>query len=516
MGSPPPRKSTVTPTAGQAEAISWDAACHAADYYLYRLDPGATTWTLIDTQPGAAADFGNNGPVTFTFNDTNVTGTTATSAPSTTVNNATESPYEQNTSLTAAFGAVGIKEFGSDASKPYPNPATATFTTGTLPGAEYPAGSTFPDGGATAVPRYPTNIYYNASTEAQEVNEYETIYDLPTCKAIAGLTTCNPANTAFTMSSIVASVDQNMFLHMMGNDPRPHYFHQTNLIGPSTNVASTGTPPATSPTTGDGLYYETMNPLLAEYNAYFASNAPIEQLTMAQIGTLLTEQAGWAAANTSQISGYIEGNAVTVNDNGAATEIPLTGVNGTWATPYAGTQSGWTNAPSGTSTYTALAAWPALPTTPVVVTVPTGPAPGGPPATGGKPINQTPPPPPAPAPTTSKPSLYYVAVQIAPKTVSMTKGTATVSLKCEAKNGKAAKNHFCTGKFTLKVMGKTVTHSFRIKATKVARIPVKLPKKAMAAGATGRHRTLAGTLTISTKQPQGGPKVARGTLSIKT
>ena len=98
---------------------------------------------------------------------------------------------------------------------------------------------------------------------------------------------------------------------------------------------------------------------VAQYNGYFASNAPIEQLTMAQIGTLLGEQSGWAAANASQISGYIEGSIVTVNNNGAATEIPLTGT--TVGTPYAGTQSGWTLAPTGTSTYTALAAWPALP-----------------------------------------------------------------------------------------------------------------------------------------------------------
>ncbi|HTP22269.1 MAG TPA: hypothetical protein VMJ65_21855 [Solirubrobacteraceae bacterium] len=239
--------------------------------------------------------------------------------------------------------------------------------------------------------------------------------------------------------------------------------------------------------------------------------APIEQLTMAQIGTLSSEQAGWAAADTSQVSGYIEGNVVTVNNNGAATEIPLTGTN--IGTPYAGTVSGWTNGPTGTSTYTALAAWPALPTTAVVLTPPTGPAPAGPLATGGKPTNQQP-------PAASKPSLYYVAVQVAPKKVSMKKGTATVSLKCEAKNGKAAKNHFCTGKFTLNLMGKTVTHSFRIKATKTARIAVKLPKKALlaarAAAAYKRHVSWHGALVVSTKQPQGPAKLTRGTLTIKT
>ncbi len=80
----------------------------------------------------------------------------------------------------------------------------------------------------------------------------------------------------------------------------------------------------------------------------------------------------------------------------------------------------------------------------------------------------------------------------------------------------AAKNHFCTGKLTLKLMGKKVSHAFRIKATKTARIVVALPKPAKAAAATGKHRTLHGTLTISTKQAHGAPKVARGTLNIRT
>ena len=53
---------------------------------------------------------------------------------------------------------------------------------------------------------------------------------------------------------------------------------------------------------GDGLFYETMNPLLAEYHQYFASNGPIEQLTMPQIATLLTEQANWAANTRSAVT----------------------------------------------------------------------------------------------------------------------------------------------------------------------------------------------------------------------
>ena len=159
-----------------------------------------------------------------------------------------ESGYEQNPNLNAAFAGTldgGIKYFGSDASKPYPSPAAASFATGSYGGSTVPAGGTFQDAGGTAIPRYPTNIYYNVSTNAQEVDEYTTLYDLPTCKPVTGVTTCNPAGTVFTIGSIVASVDQGMFSHMMGNDPRPHYFHQTNLMS-QTNQGANGN--------GDGLF----------------------------------------------------------------------------------------------------------------------------------------------------------------------------------------------------------------------------------------------------------------------
>jgi hypothetical protein len=508
-------ETTVAPTAaGQQVAITWDAVCHAADYYIYRLDPGATTWTLVHSQPAAAADFGNTGPVELSFTDTNLGTAPATTPPSTTVNAATETPYEQNTGLAAAFTAIGIKDFGSDASKPYPNPPATTFTTGTTPASELTAGSTFSDGGATAIPRYPTNIYYNASTEAQEVNEYETIYDSPTCVPITGVTTCNAAGTTFTMSQIVASVDQNMFLHMMGNDPRPHYFHQTNLMGPSTTVASTGTPPATAPATGDGLYYETMNPLLAQYHQYFAANAPIEQPTMSQIGTLLTDQATWTTDKVSQVTGSIEGNVVTVdNTTGGAVDLPLTGTTG--GTPYAGSESYWTSAPAGLSTYTALAAWPAPPTVPVDVIVPSGPAPGNghnppiPPTGGGKPA------PPATA-------ISYFAVQATPKTVTLKQGTATVSLTCRASLGRTPKGKFCSGSLALNVSGQTVRHTFRFKSGRTDRIKVSLNKRmrTMAANAHRQHKTskrkLSAKLVITTKLSGRQTHVARGVLTIRT
>ena len=197
------------------------------------------------------------------------------------------------------------------------------------------------DGPAQAIPRYPTNIYYNVSTEAQEVDEYNTLYT-PVAQGgkceNSATTTCESAPATF--ANVVEDVDQNMFQHLMGNDPRPHYFHQPNMMGmPPAGPPTKGTPPNTSPNTGDGLYYSVMNPLMAEYNEMF--NTPIEQLTMAQIGELLVKQQSWGESSASQVSGYIEGNKVTINNSGAtAANVPLTGVS-TVGAVYGGIRSGW-------------------------------------------------------------------------------------------------------------------------------------------------------------------------------
>jgi hypothetical protein len=530
---------TVT-GATNSVTLSWGAVCHAADYKIYRASytpavAPATTGTIgayvlitptpvaadtttdfTDPTGGSTTNTAGGGAVQKTFTDTG-TEATASGAPAS-VGTAVESPYEQNPALDAAFAGTlggGIKYFGSDASKPYPNAADSTFATGAFTAAatQYPAAATFSDAGARAIPRYPTNIYYNVSTNAQEVDEYQTLYDSPTCTAITGVTSCNPAGTAFTIDQILASVDQGMFQHLMGNDPRPSYFHQTNLMSQSTGGVNAQ---------GDGLFYETLNPLLAQYNSYFASNTPIEQLTMAQIGTLLSQQAGWAAANTTQVSGSIQGNIVTVNNSGTALELPLTGT--TIGTPYAGSQSGWTLAPAGTSSYTALAPWPAPPTVPPVITPPTGPAP---------PTGSTPLPGPAPKPATpptTPPKIIkkaapatLVAIQVAPKTVHIQrKSKVTVSLKCQAPKGK-----ICSGKLTLKTKRQTVTYRFHIKAGKTDRITLTLPKRARAFFAApsanpkahpATHkktiRTLTATLSISTNQPSGHARNTSGKLTI--
>ena len=195
---------------------------------------------LGDEQPASTGDFSPPARQSCSFTDSNL-GTAATAAPSTTVNNATESDYEQNADLTAAFANVGITAFGSDASKPYPNPATLTFTNGAALTStqQVPAGSTFTDGSAQVVPRYPTNIYYNVSTQAQETDEFN--YPLPG----GAERDLQPGHHGLQHRAVDVRTDFDsivgvngpylgMFQHMMGNDPRPDYFHQTNMMSQTT------------------------------------------------------------------------------------------------------------------------------------------------------------------------------------------------------------------------------------------------------------------------------------------
>jgi hypothetical protein len=539
----------VTVAAGQSVDLTWGAVCHAGNYIVYRAPYTAPVapatvgtigaWTeLGSVAANTTTDFTNptgnsttntagGGAIEKSFTDTGAAGTatgstgepTATSIPAS-EGAAVESAYEQNPVLDAAFAAIdggkGIKYFGADASKPYPVPGDTSFATGSYTGAEATSGATFSDAGATGIPRYPTNIYYNVSTNAQEVDEYETLYDSPTCTPIAGVTTCNPAGTAFTIGDIVASVDSGMFSHMMGNDPRPTYFHQTNLMSQTTGTVNGE---------GDGLFYETVNPLLTEYNQYFNSSAPIEQPTMAAIGALLTEQAAWATAAGNTVTGAIEGNQVTVDNAGTgAIEVPLSGTTG--GTSYAGINSYWTSVNPGTSTFTAVNTWPALPTTPVAVTVPTGPAP----STGGTKMPTAPKPPASPTSTGGRSvAVSYVAYQTTPKTVKLSKkGKVTVSLTCKATRGKTAKGKTCAGTFTLTVAGQKLSHSFKFKSGKVDRITLTLKSKVRTAVITAarrnarphaRHKKPAqvnGKLVITTKLSAKTHQTTKGTLTIKT
>jgi prealbumin domain-containing protein len=311
--------STTQVTAGAADNsvdLTWEAVVHAAGYKLYRSPAGANTWALIGTVPQPASPFDDNGPVAVSFDDTGAAGTAATLPTS---NTAAIDPYAQNPNLIAGLTSANVKYVATDASKSYPQDPS------NVGGAQYEAGATFVDGPAQTVPRWPTNVYYNTATQAQQLDEYNWLYNASKgCVPVQGVTTCN--NGDVTWAQYVDAQAAGMFGHVMGNDPRPHYFHQTNLAE------------STQPT--GAIMYPVIDALLKRYDDVFKRDvAPLVQLTPTQIGDELARQAKWKAdVAANRVSAYLLDGQVHVTTT-SAMDVPLTGT--TVGDKYAGQTSGW-------------------------------------------------------------------------------------------------------------------------------------------------------------------------------
>jgi hypothetical protein len=176
-------------------------------------------------------------------------------------------------------------------------------------------------GPALTVPRYPSNVYYNVGSQAEELDEYNYIYLPP---ALGGKCVDSPTNTCrtapATWEQYVASEANIMFGHLMANDPRPHYAHQSNL------------------TEGRTLY-PVLDALLARYNTYF--KPPLEQLSETQIGEELARQDRWKSdLAAGKVSAYLKDGKVTITTT-ETLQVPVTGVS-TIGSDYGGTRSGWT------------------------------------------------------------------------------------------------------------------------------------------------------------------------------
>ncbi len=280
--------------------------------------------------------------------------------------NANEQPWEQNPYFIPALTAVGITTVGADASKAYPSPPDAQFGIGaTYNGPTYAAGQPFADGTAEVAPRHPINIFYNAATNAQELDEYNTLYDAnypdSQCHNTA-ITTCS--TTPFTFAQVISQVVAGMLQNVLSNNPETSYVHQTNLLGtppyPGILPPAGYVPAATSqPGTGDGLLYEVLNPLIAEYDSYFNADTPYEQLTLGGIGGTLADQTAWAsvlAGSPPAVTASETSGVVTIANTGTGTvSVPVTVPPGTTVSrpstlqPYGGALSNWLSAPGSSS-----------------------------------------------------------------------------------------------------------------------------------------------------------------------
>ena len=348
--TPSPAPVSAIVAAGQNSVTATvSMICKGTTYSLYRGTTATGPWTLAaqriqsgDTQTdnGAAV---NPTETALTLVDTGATATpaanTAPAPPA--VDTAVMDPYAMNPNFTTGLANAAVSITATDASKTYPVETSPTVPTA-VNGPQYPAGSAFtlpaPGGRViTTVPRYPTNVYYNASTQAQELDEYNWIYNINKgCLPIAGVTTCNTVDS--TWDQFLASERSIVFGHITGDDPRPHYAHQSNFAAYNPGLAET------NPAQG-GILYPYLDNILGYYHGLYADNAPLAQPSPTDINTALTRQQTWAASVAAgAVSGYIQDDKLHILTT-VAMQVPVTGA--TQGDAYAGTTSMWLNVNAG-------------------------------------------------------------------------------------------------------------------------------------------------------------------------
>ncbi len=124
-------------------------------------------------------------------------------------------------------------------------------------------------GSATTIPRHPTALYYNTSTQAEAVDEYNWLYTSRAdggsgyCEDNPSTATCLPAPLgADGFTSYIVPTDANFDLSfILSNDPRPFYSHTSNF-------------------TDDRLGYYLLDAILGKYRAVFTAEAPLVNLTL--------------------------------------------------------------------------------------------------------------------------------------------------------------------------------------------------------------------------------------------
>src|SRR5690606_947525 len=123
---------------------------------------------------------------------------------------------QDNPNLAPALAATGIAVTGADASRQFESRLI---------------------GNTRTVPRYPMANFYNVGTKAEMADEYNWIF---TSKADGGsglceehpdtMTCLEPISTSTGYDDFIVPFDAATTLrHVLGNDPRPHYVHQSNL-----------------------------------------------------------------------------------------------------------------------------------------------------------------------------------------------------------------------------------------------------------------------------------------------
>ncbi len=216
-----------------------------------------------------------------------------------------------NAGMPAALNAAGVRWVAADNSK---QPESYTV------------------GKATTIPRHPSNVYYNVATFAEQLDEYNHIYFFACLNT--PWTTClsQPA----TWEQYVDSEASIMLRHVLTNDPRPHFAHQSNLAE-------------------DGTMYPVVNEMLARYKTYVS--VPLAQPYYRQSGVLMQRHTRWGAASmgpaATMTDAYYQAGRVYVRSSKPVI-LPVTGA--TAGSLYGGEKAGWFSLPANQLRYVTVAA----------------------------------------------------------------------------------------------------------------------------------------------------------------
>ena len=136
-----------------------------------------------------------------------------------------------------------------------------------------------------------------------------------------------------------------MLSHVLANNPRVGYAHQSNLIGPATQ-------------NGQDYGYTLLtliNNMLCQYNTWYTTNSPLDQMTDLTSAQTLAEQGAWATASKGgQVSATVQNGVVTVTNGGSEVKVPVTVPAGTtvnggaaFGQSYGGDRSDWVDLGNG-------------------------------------------------------------------------------------------------------------------------------------------------------------------------
>jgi hypothetical protein len=200
-----------------------------------------------------------------------------------------------NPNLAPALDETGVKWIGSDASRDK---------------------GQRPLGGALTVPRYPMSVFFNTGTKQEMADEYNWIYTSRAdggsgiCEDNPATVTCiQPIDTTTGYDNHIIPVDAPITLsHIVGNDPRPHYVHQTNLAE-------------------DRILYPMLDRILADYRTAYAANTPVVNQRMSALGAELKRQVTWRTVK-NDVTAYVRSGKVTVQ-RPSGVSVPLTVPEGT-------------------------------------------------------------------------------------------------------------------------------------------------------------------------------------------